>query len=156
MKILNWSLKIALFRFSHKEYEISSLKSILQNGRRYNCWVLDHLLTEIGDVSVLLMCQWHDVYILCGDWRPPRHQLSLSPLAITLQPGERSQAYRHHYCELLPQIVSPVAGLGLPPAISHWPHTFLYNNNLLCLAQTFLCKHSSFLIVPSSETLPAD
>ena len=49
---------------------------------------------------------------------PPRDQLSLCGVAITGEPGAASQAYRHDYNLLLPQIVSPVALLGLPLAIS--------------------------------------
>ena len=39
-------------------------------------------------------------------------------MAITGEPRAASQAYRHDYNLLLPQIVSPVALLGLPLAIS--------------------------------------
>ena len=58
--------------------------------------------------------------------RPPRDQLSLCGVVITGEPEAATEAYRHDYNLLLPQIVSPVA---------------LPSTALGCLQQSSLTSH---------------
>ena len=59
-----------------------------------------------------LVRQWHDVCIGFG-WETTQSPIIPVWRVITGEPGAATEAYRHDYNSLLPQIVSPVASSGL-------------------------------------------